>query len=247
MVMRIEPRFSFSRNDCMASLALWFSENNTSLQMQNEKDWGMTLETWLAYTFAVTVLSLIPGPSVFMALAQSLSRGLSAALYCIVGNLLGGVVVMTASYIGLGEILATSSEAYHVLKWAGIAYMAWLGITQIIAARRLVETDQLDTVNASSRMTNLRSGFLIGLLNPKAILFYVAFLAQFMDPAHSLTLQFLILLATSTLVVFIVLTGYALLASKARSTMRSVKARKRMGYTGGSFLLGGSALMASNN
>ncbi|MEH6737311.1 MAG: LysE family translocator [Sulfitobacter sp.] len=206
----------------------------------------MTLETWLSYVVAYTVLSLIPGPSVFMVLGQSLSRGMGAALYCIFGDLLGGVVVMTASYIGLGAILATSSEAYQVLKWAGVAYMAWLGVTQISAARRLVQSDLLDTGKAPARATSLRAGFLTGVLNPKAILFYVAFLAQFMNTAQPMAPQFLILMVTSMIVVFTVLVGYALLASQARKTMQSIKARKRMGYAGGSILLGGSALMATS-
>ncbi|MEH6523662.1 LysE family translocator [Sulfitobacter sp.] len=206
----------------------------------------MTLETWLYYVIAYTVLSLIPGPSVFMVLGQSLSRGMGAALYCIFGDLLGGVVVMTASYIGLGALLATSSEAYQFLKWAGVAYMAWLGMTQIIAARRLVQSDLLDTGKAPARATSLRAGFLTGVLNPKAILFYVAFLAQFINTAQPMTPQFLILMVTSMVVVFIVLMGYAILASQARKTMQSVKARKRMGYAGGSILLGGSALMATS-
>lgn len=206
----------------------------------------MTLDTWLSYVIAYTVLSLIPGPSVFMVLGQSLSRGMGAALYCIFGDLLGGVVVMTASYIGLGALLATSSEAYQVLKWAGVAYMVWLGMAQIIAARRLVQSDLLDTGNAPARAASLRAGFLTGVLNPKAILLYVAFLAQFMNTAQPMTPQFLILMVTSMIVVFAVLAGYALLASQARKTMQSIKARKRMGYAGGSILLGGSALMATS-
>jgi homoserine/homoserine lactone efflux protein len=171
---------------------------------------------------------------------------MGAALYCIFGDLLGGVIVMTASYIGLGALLATSSEAYQVLKWAGVAYMVWLGMAQIIAARRLVQSDLLDTGNAPARAASLRAGFLTGVLNPKEILFYVAFLAQFMNTAQPMTPQFLILMVTSMIVVFAVLMGYALLASQARKTMQSVKARKRMGYAGGSILLGGSAIMATS-
>lgn len=206
----------------------------------------MNIETWLAYTAAYALLSLIPGPSVFMVLGQSLSRGLGAALFCILGDVLGGVVVMTASYVGLGIILAASSEAFFILKWAGVAYMAWLGVSQITAVRRLGETD-LDSANAvTPAAASLRAGFLTGVLNPKAILFYVVFLAQFMNPAYPMTPQFLILMVTSMAVVFVVLGGYAVLAVQARRTMHSLPARKRMGYAGGSFLLAGSALMATN-
>ncbi len=205
----------------------------------------MTIETWLAYVAAYTIISLIPGPSVFMVLGQSLSRGLGAASFCILGDLFGGIIVMTASYIGLGVILATSSEAFFLLKWAGVAYMAWLGLGKITAARRLREADLAEQSFTGHRSASMRAGFLTGVLNPKAIMFYVAFLAQFMNPALPMTPQFLILMLTSSVVVFVVLMGYALLAAQARRQLKSLRARKSMGYAGGTFLLGGSALMAS--
>ncbi|MEM1150184.1 MAG: LysE family translocator [Pseudomonadota bacterium] len=206
----------------------------------------MSFQVWLAYVATFTLLSLIPGPSVFMVIGQSLSRGIGAAFFCIVGDLLGGIVMMTTAYIGLGTLLAASSGVYLFVKWAGVAYMAWLGLSQILAARRLVEADLTKPATSAIRAGSLRAGFLTGILNPKAILFYVAFLAQFINPAYPLTPQFLILMATSTAIVLIILGAYALLAAHARRVFQSLHARKRMGYAGGSFLLGGSALMASN-
>ena len=206
----------------------------------------MSLDVWLTYVAAVTILSLIPGPSVFMAIGQSLSKGLGASFYSILGNLLGGIVMMTVAYAGLGTILASSSGVYTVIKWVGVGYMAWLGLSQILEAKRMNEADLVIAASPEMRVGSLRSGFLIGVLNPKAILLYVAFLAQFMNPEKAMTPQFLILVATSTINVFIVLGGYALLAAQARKTFQSLRARKRMGYTGGSCLLGGSAFMASN-
>ncbi len=206
----------------------------------------MSIEVWIAYVAACTILSLIPGPSVFMVIGQSLSKGLNAACYCIAGDLLGGVVIMTVAYVGLGTILAASSEVYLVVKWVGAAYMAWLGVSQILAAKQLSEKDLRLSATKTARSGSLRAGFLTGILNPKAIFFHVAFLAQFMNPAHPMTPQFLILMATSTAVVLGVLGAYALLAAQARRIFQSLRARKRLGYTGGSFLLGGSALMASN-
>jgi homoserine/homoserine lactone efflux protein len=206
----------------------------------------MSLDVWLTYVAAVTILSLIPGPSVFMAIGQSLSKGLGASFYSILGNLLGGIVMMTVAYAGLGTILASSSGVYIVIKWVGVGYVTWLGLSQILEAKQMNEADLVISGSSRIRAGSLRSGLLIGVLNPKAILFYVAFLAQFMNPENEMTPQFLILLATSTVTVFIVLGGYALLAAQARRTFQSLRGRKRMGYTGGSCLLGGSAFMASN-
>lgn len=202
----------------------------------------MPFESWIAYVIAYAVISIIPGPSVFMVIGQSLSRGGRAAMACIVGDLAGGVIVMTASFLGLGLILASSSYAFMALKWLGVAYMAYLGFMQIIAARNLTGANP---AGPASTRGSLGAGFLTGVLNPKAIMFYMAFLAQFIEPAAPQTPQFLILMATSTLVVALVLGGYALLAAKVSSRLQSLSARKRMGYAGGSCLLGGSALMAT--
>ncbi|WP_245999382.1 LysE family translocator [Paracoccus methylarcula] len=191
---------------------------------------------------AYAVISLIPGPSVFMVIGQSLSRGTRAAIFCILGDLAGGVIVMMASYLGLGLILASSSIAFMALKWAGVAYMAWLGFMQIKAAHNLLE---VKPIGPAATRGSLGAGFLTGVLNPKAIMFYMAFLAQFIEPSAPQLPQFLILMATSTLLVALVLGAYALLAVKASARLQSLTARKRMGYAGGSCLLGGSVLMAT--
>jgi len=201
----------------------------------------MPIENWIAYAIAYVVISIIPGPSVFMVIGRALSRGNRAAMVCITGDLVGGVIVMAASYLGLGLILASSSLAFMALKWAGVAYMAYLGITQIIAARNLTE---IKAVGTTSLRGSFSAGFLTGVLNPKAIMFYIAFLAQFIEPNAPQLPQFLILMTTSSMIVALVLGTYALLAAKVSARLQSIQARKRMGYAGGSCILGGSAVMA---
>lgn len=203
----------------------------------------MTVETWIAYVAAFGLLSLLPGPSVFMVIGQSLSRGRRAALACILGDLAGGVIVMTASYLGLGLVLAASSLAFTALKWAGVAYLAALGLQQIRAARRLQDTPRLPPPSSRG---GLAAGFLTGVLNPKAILFYMAFLAQFLQPAAPQLPQILILMATSTGVGGLVLGGYAVLALRAKSWLGgSLTVRRRIGYVGGGCLIGGSVALAA--
>ena len=179
----------------------------------------MPLENWITYVIAYAVISIIPGPSVFMVIGQSLSRGTRAAIACIMGDLAGGVIVMTASYLGLGLLLASSGIAFLALKWAGVIYVAWLGIMQIRAARNLLEIKRIST---SSARGSIGAGFLTGVLNPKAIMFYMAFLAQFIEPTAPQLPQFMILMATSTLVVALVLGGYALLAARVSVTSRKL-------------------------
>lgn len=203
----------------------------------------MLMQSWLAYLAACLLLTLIPGPSVLMVVGHSLTRSLRSALFCVAGNLIATVSVMSASYLGIGMVLAASSTAFLALKWAGVAYMAYLGIAQILSAR--TDADAAGPRRDAPAAGSLRAGFLTGVLNPKAIMFYMAFLAQFIDPAAPQLPQILILMATSLAVVAAVLGGYALLAARIGQRLRSVRLRKRLDYTGGCFLLGGSVVMAT--
>ena len=204
----------------------------------------MSLELWLAYIVAFAILSLIPGPSVLLVVSQALTRGTSAALLCIVGNLLAGVLLMVLSLMGVGAILAASITLFVIVKWAGVIYMAYLGYRQITDTRKGSSTD-LSQDHSALALGNLKAGFLAGILNPKSIIFYMAFLTQFMDPNTSQLLQFSIMITTSTIVIGIVLSGYVFIAARARQAFQSRSARKVFGYTGGGFLIGGSVLMAT--
>lgn len=144
----------------------------------------MPFETWLAYLAAYAVISITPGPSVFMVVGQSLSRGPGAAFSCIIGDLAGGVIVMTASYLGLGLLLASSSLAFMAMKWAGVLYMLWLGARQIRAARNLLE---IKPFQAAPARGSLGAGFLTGVLNPKAIMFSMAFFGAVHHPLRPAT------------------------------------------------------------
>jgi len=179
-----------------------------------------------------------------MVVGQTLSRGGKAAFLCIMGELTGGVVLVGLSLFGVGAVLAASSELFQIVKWAGVFYMAYLGYRQIIDARQgLVEFPK--ELSKHGGMSSARAGFFTAVLNPKAIMFYVAFLSQFLDPSSNIYSQFAIVVATSTVIVGAVLGGYAMLAAQARKVFQSTKARRRFGYAGGGFLIGGSAFMAA--
>ncbi|MBT8155421.1 LysE family translocator [Epibacterium ulvae] len=201
----------------------------------------MSFDVWLAYVVATAVISLLPGPSVMMVVGQSLAKGRKAALLCVAGDVFGGVFVMTASYVGLGAILATSAMGFALVKWAGVAYMAYLGLQQLRAARRVEETA---LAPKQSGAASWRAGFFTGILNPKAIMFYMAFLAQFINPNVAALPQFLILMVTSSVVVAVILGGYGLAASWVSTRLQSKRAQRRMHVGGGLTLLGGSAVMA---
>ncbi len=201
----------------------------------------MSFEVWLTYVVATAVISLLPGPSVLMVVGQSLANGRRAALVCVAGDVFGGIIVMTASYVGLGAIFAASALAFTVVKWAGVAYMAYLGLQQIRSAGRAVEMAEPVQISSAA---SWRAGFFTGILNPKAIMFYMAFLAQFINPAAAQMPQFLILMATSCVVVAAILGGYGLAAAWVSQRLKSARAQKHIRLGGGFTLLGGSAVMA---
>lgn len=203
----------------------------------------MDFDLWLAFIAAYAVISLIPGPSVFMVTGQALGHGLRAAMFCILGDVLGGVILIALSLFGVGAILATSAALFLLVKWAGVVYLAYLGALQIWAARKLAVPD-MPGGGAPTPLQSLKTGFLVGVLNPKAILFYMAFLPQFMDPTGNAAVQFAILVPSATVVVALVLGGYALVAGRARQVFQGRAARRRFGYAGGGFLIGGSVFMA---
>jgi threonine/homoserine/homoserine lactone efflux protein len=204
----------------------------------------MSFENWIAFTAACIVLTLIPGPSVLLVVGQALTKGRKAAMMCVAGDLIGGIVLMLLSFLGVGAILAASALLFQAVKWAGVLYLAYLGYRQITDARKDV-FEVSGTGSVSAGWGSLYAGAITAILNPKAIVFYMAFLAQFIDPAGNLVLQMTILTATSTLVVAVLLSAYVVIAVRARQAFESRRAQQRIGYAGGTFLLGGSLLMAT--
>ncbi len=204
----------------------------------------MKLELWLAFVATYTLICLIPGPSVLMVTGIALTKGRKEAFLCILGELLGGVVLIALSLLGVGAILAASAELFQIVKWAGVFYMAYLGCHQIYDASKLKSDPTLDT-NTQANLASARAGFFTAILNPKAIFFYVAFLAQFLEPGGNIYSQFAIVTTTSTVIVAVILGFYATIASHARKRFQSARAQQKFGFMGGGFLLGGSVLMAS--
>jgi threonine/homoserine/homoserine lactone efflux protein len=204
----------------------------------------MSIDVWLAFVLASAILTLIPGPCVLLVISQSLTKGMPAALMCIVGDVLGGIILMLLSLLGVGAVLAASATLFIVFKWLGVFYLAYLGYCQIIEAKNHISVEEACDVKVSN-LNSLQSGFIASSLNPKAIAFYMAFLPQFMNPEGNSFLQFSILIITSSVVVSFILAGYALVASSARNIFQHNKSQKYFGFTGGGFLIGSSAYMAT--
>jgi len=154
----------------------------------------MNLHTWLIYLLAATGLSLSPGPNGLLALTHGALHGRRKALYTIFGGALGFVAVIALSMFGIGALLQASLGWLAVMKCLGGAYLVWLGI-QVWRAPPIGIAAEAPAGPRAGRSL-FRQGALSALTNPKALLFFTAFLPQFIDPAQSLWLQFAVMAGT---------------------------------------------------
>jgi threonine/homoserine/homoserine lactone efflux protein len=174
----------------------------------------MALHTWLLYLVAAIGLSLTPGPNSLLVLTHGALHGHRRTLYTVAGGALGFTTVIALSMVGIGALLKASAHALVVLKLVGGAYLVWLGIQLWRSPPVLV---QARPAAADARAaTLLRQGLLTAVSNPKALLFYGAFLPQFIDAGRPLLSQFALMSATFVVVEWFVEWGLALLAHRVR-------------------------------
>ncbi|MCW5657862.1 MAG: LysE family transporter [Burkholderiaceae bacterium] len=199
----------------------------------------MELHTWLIYSLAAIGLSLSPGPNGLLALTHGALHGGRRALYTIFGGALGFVVVIALSMFGIGALLQTSLGWLAVLKWVGGAYLVWLGIQVWRAPPVGLELDGAAAPRAGWSL--FRQGALSALTNPKGILFFAAFLPQFIDPARSLWVQFVIMAGTFALIEIVTEVLIATMAQRLSPWLK--RAGRRFNQAcGGVFVAIGAAL-----
>lgn len=173
----------------------------------------MSLQIWFLYTLAALGLSLSPGPNSLLALTHGALHGTRASLATLLGGSLGFTFIIALSMFGIGALLQASPLALQTLQWVGAAYLAWLGV-QVWRSAPIQLT--LDAHAPGSNLSNgastippllwslFRQGLLAAATNPKGILFFAAFLPQFIDPEGSVPKQFGIMAATFVVIEFFV-------------------------------------------
>ena len=199
----------------------------------------MALLSWLIYLVAAIGLSLTPGPNSLLALTHGALHGHRRTLYTVAGGALGFVAVIALSMLGIGALLQASASALLVLKWVGGAYLVWLGV-QLWRAPPL----NLQAVGGAPfprRSQLFRQGLFAAVSNPKALLFYGAFLPQFIDPARSLWLQFAVMAGTFAVIECVVEVVLARLAHRVRPALERFGKRFNR-VCGGAFAAMGVAL-----
>lgn len=200
---------------------------------------------WIAFVIASILFIQVPGPSLLFTIGRALTVGRRDALLSVVGNGIGVTTQVLLVAVGLGAVVAASATAYTVVKVAGAAYVIWLGIQAI--RNRAEAREALDRKSAGPRGRSLRVGFVVGVTNPKTILFFVAFLPQFTNTAAGhVGLQMALLGSIFGVMAICSDSVWALLAAKARDWFaREPKRLDTLGAAGGTMMVGlGAVLLA---
>ncbi|GAA4892303.1 LysE family translocator [Ferrimonas pelagia] len=164
----------------------------------------MSTELYLVYLATVIVLLAAPGPMTLMTLSTSVRYGHGRALYTILGSNIAGLILMALSATGIGALISGQPIAYEMLRFAGAGYLIWLGIGAWRARAGALSNDGFEQRDSDKRKL-FRKTLLVGLANPKGLVFFAALFPQFIRPESDLTTQLLILCATFTLIDFIIL------------------------------------------
>lgn len=205
----------------------------------------MSFELWLAFVAASAILLAIPGPTILLVISYALGHGRKSARATVAGVALGDFTAMTASMFGLGVLLATSATLFTALKWVGAAYLIYLGV-KLWRAPVSISATSADTENPPKDrpLRIFLHTYVVTALNPKSIIFFVAFLPQFMNPAQPILPQMIIFETTFLVLATVNAAFYSLLASMARKSIRKPSVQRAVNRVGGSLMIGAGALAA---
>jgi threonine/homoserine/homoserine lactone efflux protein len=205
----------------------------------------ISFQLWLAFAAAAAVVIAIPGPTTLMVTGHAMSSGTRVALASLLGVALGDFTAIACSVLGLGAVLAASAEAFTVLKWAGALYLIYLGIKLWRAPAVPLGAAAAGQGARRSVGRAIAESFSVTLLNPKGLLFFAAFLPQFIDPHRAVLPQVIVLALTFELLAASSLALYIFMTARARHIMDSPRAIKIMNRAGGTMLIGAGLLTAS--
>ena len=195
------------------------------------------------FALAAIVLLLIPGPAVLYIVGRSLEQGRRAGLVSVLGIHAATLVHVLAAVLGLSAILASSSTAFSLVKYAGAAYLVWLGV------RKLLKPEAIEAREASRGLVHarlFREGFVVNLLNPKTAIFFLAFLPQFVDMGRGHVASQIALLGLMFIALGLVSDScYALAAGAAGQWLKKSRAWLRLERAVGDSLMIGLGVTAA--
>ncbi len=201
----------------------------------------MTFDTWTLYVLTVLALMSTPGPSQLLMMSNSGTHGFRRGLSTAAGDLTANALQMLAAGLGLAALIAASGAALAVIKWAGVAYLIWLGARMILRAKP--ETPETAQPRERTSLGALwMQGFLTSAANPKAVVFFAALFPQFITPEAAFWPQFLILSATYIALDGAFLSAYGFSASWIAARFKGT-AKVWIERVGGGFMIGAAVLL----
>jgi threonine/homoserine/homoserine lactone efflux protein len=196
----------------------------------------MSFEVWISFVLASMVLVFSPGPTVFLVIGQSLAFGRKSVLPLILGVITGDIIALSFSLLGVGAILSTSAFAFQIMKWAGALYLVYLGIK---TWRSQELRSQVEIQSIGKPLKVYRDSLLVTALNPKGLIFFIAFFPLFLSPeASNIPQQLFVLALTFVFASAISVSFYAILGSNVRSYVTFPKIQKVCNRISGGMLFG---------
>ena len=204
----------------------------------------MPLEILLTYTLVTTSFLLIPGPTILLVISYSLLRGRKALVYLVLGVGLGDLTAITFSFFGLGLLLEKVTIAFYFLKWIGAVYLIWLGIKMW----RIDPNSEniLENKNIQNSKEIFINAYVVTALNPKSIVFFLAFIPQFIDPISPFYTQSFILGVIFIILAIITVFGYSTLASFLSQQLHLTLVKKWTQRIGSVLLVIAGGMTAAN-
>ncbi len=204
----------------------------------------MDLGIWLAFFAASWAISVSPGAGAVAAMSAGLNHGFRRGYWLTFGLILGIWTQVLAVGVGLGALVAASTSAFTVIKWAGVAYLLWLGLAQWRAPAQAVQADSA-AVGATSRRGLVLRGWAINSVNPKGTLFMLAVVPQFLSVDQALLPQYLAIAATLAFTDLVVMAGYTALASRVLRALRDPTHMRWMNRVFGTLFIAAATLLAT--
>jgi threonine/homoserine/homoserine lactone efflux protein len=193
----------------------------------------MNLQLFTAFVLITLVLIITPGPIVTLVIATGATRGTRAALTTVAGTTVGNAILLTAIALGLSWVLANAIVLFDILRWAGAAYLVWLGIQSWRGAGRS------GGAPAPRGHVHFRRGVIVALSNPKTIVFFTAFLPQFIDPTLPAPRQLAVMCAVSVLLAASTDSAWGIAAGLGRAWFMKPARAKLLARLSGTVLIGG--------
>lgn len=204
----------------------------------------MSIEIWLAFVTASLVLCLTPGPTVFLVVGQAITHGKRSVIPLAAGALAGDIILISLSFMGLGLLLSTSSTIFNLIKFVGAGYLVYLGI-KAFRTKSSPDSHATERGSKGGSFAIFRDVMIVTALNPKGILFFMAFLPLFITPLKPVIPQMSILAMSFLVVSLFSVSCYAVLSGYLRGSLTKPRVQDGFNKVGGSLLVSAGVITAS--